>query len=257
MDFDYLKRVREYEMKRVLPLMTPGETVLEIGAGAGWQSQMMADYGLRVISVDLPSTNYRALQDYAVIAYDGYRLPIQSHSVDVIFSSNVLEHIAHVEAFQAELHRVLKPGGKALHILPTTTWRLWTSLAHPFYYLSRGLRHLLGRKVISNAAGGEAASAATASLSFVTKLRRALIPDRHGETGTALSELYSFNQRRWRSLFAQTGWTVERCFPNGLFYSGYALRGSQLSFPARERLSKLLGASCMIYVLGEKAPRGE
>ena len=254
MDYDLLQRIREYEMRQVLPLMTPGQTVLEIGAGAGWQSQMMVDYGMRVISVDLPTTNYLDVQDYSVIAYDGHNLPIQSHSIDVIFSSNVLEHIPHVDAIQAELHRVLKPGGKAIHVLPTTTWRLWTSLTHPLNFLISVLQRGGESHSVSDAGTTDVSPAPAAAPGIITKLRNALFAPRHGEIGTMFSELYLFNQVRWRRLFARTGWLVEAVYPNKLFYTGYILSRGFSTLQMRRWLSYVLGSSCQIYVLKAEAP---
>ena len=65
---------------------------------------------------------------WPVIVYDGQSIPLESDSVDIVFSSNVLEHIRDVEPFQSEVHRVLKPGGNAVHVLPTSSWRFWTSI---------------------------------------------------------------------------------------------------------------------------------
>lgn len=255
MDFELLRHIREYEMAQVLPLMTPGQTVLEIGAGAGWQSQMMADYGMHVISVDLATTFYREVQSgFLVVAYDGFHLPIKSHSVDVIFSSNVLEHIAHLDVIQAELHRVLKPDGKAIHILPTSSWRLWTSLVHP-------LNYVISRFQRDNAPAFDAASEPAATPvpakkpSLLTKVRNVLFAPRHGEIGTMPGELYYFSQIRWRRHFEQTGWEIEASFPNGLFYTGYTLFSETVTMERRQQLNRILGSSCRIYVLRTKTPR--
>jgi SAM-dependent methyltransferase len=255
MDFDILQRIREDEMKRILPLMTPGERVLEIGGGAGWQAKMIADYGLQVVSVDLAQTFYRELQAFPVVVYDGHRLPVKSHSVDVIFSSNVLEHVAHIEAFETELMRVLKPGGRAIHVLPTTSWRLWTSVTHPLYHMITQTQRLLNRR--ENAAAGsqgeDAADSGATREGLLSKIRRGLFAPRHGEFGNTLTELFYFNQLRWRRHFNRTCWVVERCLRNELFYTGYTLWSNHISMETREALSYFLGASCMIYVLRPKA----
>jgi SAM-dependent methyltransferase len=43
--------------------------------------------------------------------YDGRRLPLRDESVDVVWSSDVLEHVRYPEALVADLARVLRPGG--------------------------------------------------------------------------------------------------------------------------------------------------
>ena len=38
---------------------------------------------------------------------------------DIVFSSNIMEHVQHVEEFQQEIKWALKWGGVAVHILPS------------------------------------------------------------------------------------------------------------------------------------------
>ena len=64
--------------------------------------------------------------------------------------------------------------------------------------------------------------------------------------------MWRFSRHRWTPLFEETGWRIVSRGTNGLFYTGYSVLGRQLSLAARRRLSRLLGASCHVYVL-EKA----
>ena len=50
--------------------------------------------------------------------YDGNRLPFQDASVDTVYSSHTLEHIADYQAAIRDWHRVLKPGGFIVCIVP-------------------------------------------------------------------------------------------------------------------------------------------
>lgn len=52
--------------------------------------------------------------------YDGHRMPLEDESVDLVFSQQVLEHVADdlIDSYYAEEGRVLKPGGIALHQVP-------------------------------------------------------------------------------------------------------------------------------------------
>ncbi|HHT8842886.1 TPA: class I SAM-dependent methyltransferase, partial [Burkholderia cenocepacia] len=51
---------------------------------------------------------------------DALRLPLADGSVDVVFSSNMWEHVPHPEAVADELLRVTRPGG--LLFLSYTNW---------------------------------------------------------------------------------------------------------------------------------------
>ncbi len=64
-------------------------------------------------------------EEYGIITrrfslYDGRRLPLSDGSVDLVFSQQVIEHVADelVEHYYAEEGRVLRPGGLAYHQVP-------------------------------------------------------------------------------------------------------------------------------------------
>lgn len=44
--------------------------------------------------------------------------PQEDESIDVVVSNQVLEHVADLPAFLAQLHRVLRPGGFSVHVFP-------------------------------------------------------------------------------------------------------------------------------------------
>lgn len=82
---------------------------------------------------------------WPVIEYDGVNIPFADHSFDVVFSSNVLEHIRQIEPFQRELHRILTPEGRAVHIVPNFGWRFWANLAHYCYVAKVGASVIVKR----------------------------------------------------------------------------------------------------------------
>jgi len=101
-----------------------GKIVLDYGCGAGGKTVAYARMGpKRVIGVDL-THDFAAAADYArrhhlpvsflPIGEDG-RMALADHSVDVVISSSVLEHVMDLPATLDEMHRVLKPGGRCLN----------------------------------------------------------------------------------------------------------------------------------------------
>jgi SAM-dependent methyltransferase len=184
---------------------------------------------------------------WPITDYDGRRIPFPDQSFDVVFSSNVLEHIPHVESFQAEIQRILRPGGIAVHLVPSASWRVWTSLAHYGYLVKR---------LVSTIVRPQAADSLSAEVGervhrrgVVGLIGRVLLSARHGEVGGPLSELYYFSRFRWSPLFRRTGWTLRHHGSDRLFYTGYSLLGDRLSMDARGVLSAVLGSACHVYVL--------
>lgn len=243
----YLEQLRLEELEQAAARMPADAAVLEIGAGSGWQARELSKMGFSVSAIDVPDSNYRATRIWPVTEYDGVSIPFSDAAFDVVFSSNVLEHIRHIESFQVEMQRVLKPGGIAVHLVPSATWRLWTSLAHyPFLVKHLGSR-LFGSAKMQSLAGE--AGARTRQRGMLALTWRVLLSPRHGEFGGPLSELYYFSRFRWDDLFARTGWIMREHAFNRLFYTGYGLMALRLPFAARARLSRLLGSSCHLYVL--------
>jgi ubiquinone/menaquinone biosynthesis C-methylase UbiE len=113
-----------------------GANILEIGSGVGWIMQAMNDYlcglGLppeRIIGLDIAEnmlTKARTrLGDKAPFAYqlyDGVNIPLETHSVDLVYSTACLQHIPRPFVFNLffEVQRLLKNRGFGIfHFLST------------------------------------------------------------------------------------------------------------------------------------------
>ncbi|HZF29671.1 MAG TPA: class I SAM-dependent methyltransferase [Gammaproteobacteria bacterium] len=244
----FVHRVRSDELDLALPYLPARGRVLELGAGDGWQAQELARRGLVMTAVDVRTARRPAKQFFPVVHYDGRSLPFPDQSFDAIYSSSVLEHIVDFEFVQGELARVLRPGGVAVHCVPSGTWRFWTSASHPVYAAQWGLRWLRG-SVELNPAPATESSATTPAKS----IWHGLLPPRHGEHGSLLSEHWLFSRNGWSRRFRETNWRITALLPTQLFYTGNEVFGLRLGSATRHRLAALLGSSTLIYVL---APGG-
>jgi arsenite methyltransferase len=104
--------------------LEPGERVLDLGSGAGTDSlvaaQMVGPEG-SVTGIDMtPEMLDKARRGAAeqgagnveFIESEAERLPFPDDSFDVVISNGVIDLIPDKDAVFAELHRVLRPGGR-------------------------------------------------------------------------------------------------------------------------------------------------
>jgi SAM-dependent methyltransferase len=252
MSLEQLEKLRRFELKAILARIQKaapkGAHVLDIGAGTGWQAKIVADADYSVEAIDKTTSSYVRDRVFPITDYDGHRIPFPDDTFDVVYSSNVLEHVAHVDAFQGEIRRVLKPDGVAIHVVPSATWRFWSNPAHYCYIAKRVVERLLGTDQGATEQT-DFAPQNCAGKSLRSMVKRALIPQKNGEAGNVLTEIYHFSRWRWRGLFRRTGWAIEERQSNHLFYTAYSLLDERLPLTARARLSRFMGGSCHVFVL--------
>jgi SAM-dependent methyltransferase len=234
---EFLDQLRRSEIEVISGRFPKEGRILEIGAGTGSQAAQIRKLGFEIEAIELADSNYRADRVFPITDYDGRYIPFPDASFDVVFSSNVLEHVRDLDALNAEIKRVLKPGGYCVHVLPTPAWRIWTTLSA----IPNGfLRAAAVRPKLSKPA------------SWITMLRHLgsfAGQHRHGERGNLLTEVYYFRPTWWRNHFRANGFAVRKDEPIELFYTGHMVAGPALSMEKRQKLAKYLGAACHIYEL--------
>ena len=237
-----LHAVRQAEIESVRTYFAPGSRVLELGGGDGYQASILTSWGLRVSSVDVAGSETER-QWFEVRRYDGRTLPFDGGQFDVVFSSNVLEHIRGLDSIFDELKRVAKREAIHVHLLPSSSWRFWTSVAHYPYLIAR---YVFKQTKSLGEASHSAPSQSRGRL--WRSIRRALVPAAHGEYPSSLAELWYFSSPRWRREFRRHGFEVVAQYPASIFYTGYTLL-PELSVTARRRLAVLAGSGCNVFVL--------
>ena len=114
-----------YALEYALHLLgdASGQRVLDLGCGDGEFTPLLTSHGANVVGLDI-STDLLALARRR-IELDGFGaqarplcgsahvIPLQDESVDVVFGMAVLHHLD-LDLAAREVHRVLKPGGRAI-----------------------------------------------------------------------------------------------------------------------------------------------
>lgn len=92
----------------------PGERVLDLGCGDGQLTRRMLENGLEVRGVDASSAMVAAARAQGVCADEAAaeKLPYSDASFDAVFSNAALHWVRGQDEMMAEVHRVLKPGGR-------------------------------------------------------------------------------------------------------------------------------------------------
>jgi len=96
----------------------PGpKALLDVGCGAGFLTNALAQAGHRVVGVDLSESSLEVARRFDAtksVVYeqgDAYALPFSDSSFDVVTSMDFLEHVEDPGRVVAEIARVLRPGG--------------------------------------------------------------------------------------------------------------------------------------------------
>lgn len=101
------------DLDRMVRLVAPrpGERALDVATGGGHTAEALARAGCRVVATDVtramlaPLAHPRALADAAA-------LPFRSGAFDVVACRIAAHHFPNLDAFVAEVARVLAPGGR-------------------------------------------------------------------------------------------------------------------------------------------------
>jgi len=230
---EYLHTARTREFDRVFgrcppSLFTKG---LELGAGDGYQSRLLARHVRALVCTDFaaepPGRTACAGVEYRQCDAEEVESCFGEGEFDLVYSSNLLEHLPDPARALRGIHRILSDEGTAVHVVPNAFWKA-SQLAGFYPYLAlRATRALLRRGARARRAkGGSSASdrvevpAAPNNPKMPRHRERALWPTPHGAYRSHLEEFHAFSRRRWLGEFAAAGFAVARVLP-GPVASGY------------------------------------
>ena len=210
--------------------------VLELGAGDGAQTFALRKRFREVVSIDISPS---AKIDGIIIA-DAANLPFVDGYFDLVFSSNVLEHIESVEESLLEMKRVLDPDGIMIHTMPTSIWKVIQLLCKPLATVIKLIRKIVpGLSDIPRRAEvgdhGFHSSLELKKRSIFKIILGQLIPTIHGVSKNHIQELIRFRTQWWLSKFKQVDLDCYRSSPL-FFHSPYDILPYRF-IKLRERLA--------------------
>jgi SAM-dependent methyltransferase len=114
-----------FELRRrfLLAELRPGDRALDLGCGTGAFTSVMADAGARAVGADVARaalTRARAEHpgiDFRQIPIHG-AMPFEDGAFDLVWASEVIEHVADTAPWLSEVRRVLVPRGRLLITTP-------------------------------------------------------------------------------------------------------------------------------------------
>ena len=232
---EWVHHIREHEIdnldaifrKYLIKNKKKNLKILEIGAGDGHMSSLLINKGWNIIATDpKPRTPMKT----NVIKMNVFNLSYDSNSFEIIFSSNVLEHIQNLPLALAEMKRVLKKKGIMVHTVPTVPIIIFTFVINPIAYFRNIILALQG----------------IVALRIVNPLNF-IYTKGHGISKTAFHAIFKWRKKKWKKVFKDINIKIIYSYRLNLAYSLHK------TFPFKfMKLRHLLGrslGSADIYVL--------
>jgi SAM-dependent methyltransferase len=114
---DHARQVNaRWYLDRVMSGPDPPRRVLDLGCGSGNSVDWFRghDPAIDWVGVDIADSQEaraRRRTDAVFMSYDGVRVPFDDRTFDLVYSSQVLEHVPDPAVHLREIARVLRPGG--------------------------------------------------------------------------------------------------------------------------------------------------
>jgi SAM-dependent methyltransferase len=156
---DEFERSCKVFTRRMVPNEIPLR-ILDVGCGTGMNAQHLAASGHTVVGLDLSPVAIDKFRQkgFDCIVCDIEKeggVPLPSGSFDLIFASEVIEHVADTATFLSEMNRLVRPGGVLVLSTPNSAfwpYRILGILGRtPTEYQHPGHVRFFSRRLLTNA----------------------------------------------------------------------------------------------------------
>jgi SAM-dependent methyltransferase len=223
----HLHDIRRWEIELIFSGCAPQAfaEALELGAGDGFQSGLLSRYVGHLTSTDydpailsLPST---PAVTYRIGDAEEVDKAFPTSRFDLVFSSNLLEHVTDPVKTLRGIGAVLKEDGITIHVIPNPFWKLASLLL----YLPDRIVARLERATEPGARTPQVQSPPFGNNPKTPRPRRSFLarqvwPEPHGVSATHWEEFRAFALSRWQNVFETAGLRVVAIL-KGPVASGY------------------------------------
>lgn len=258
---EYLHAIRKREIDTIFSSLPPTRLTsgLEIGAGDGFQTSLIAPRIDKLVSSDL---NFKRIKkslkissvEYKTIDADAIRGIFPDKSFDFIFSSNVLEHLRDPKEFLFSTLPMLTDNGYAVHIIPNRYIKIFYLLLYYPHVTLLAFDRIIGKLRgepffkgggvdLENNINSKKRSTGP-RINIVSRLKKFILPSPHGNFTSHTKEFIAFGRKQWEYIFKSAGYSIES-YAKGPAFSGYGFGLSRI----RDLLESMGVSSEHIFIL--------
>ena len=251
---NYLHGIRKQELDIVFSFLGSQRfsSALEVGAGDGYQTGLLAERCGAFISTDLNFGRIKEELKVPKVLYkqcDADKLEgvFEPEQFDLIFSSNLIEHLSDPSGFLFNTKTFLTSGGYGIHVVPGRLIKLSYLALHYLNLFALVVDRFIGlfqKKEIFR--GSRIYLENNLNLLRQEKrgrLKKILFPPIHGNFRSHQEEFVKFGKKEWEKLFREAGFDIKACL-RGPVFSGYGF-----SFGPVSLLEKIGLASEHIFII--------
>lgn len=231
---EYLHEMRKREIELIFaqcPKKIFGKG-LELGAGDGFQTTLLSSYVNTLISTEYNKDHLKNKKSTFSIKYQHCDAEVVSEKFknkqfDIIFSSNMLEHVPRPQKVLQGVYKTLKDDGVTIHVMPSPFWKL----CNLFFYMPNRFVSCVdvlskkgGLNQVKNKIKAHHREYRCDNLKIKGRQRsfvcRLLLPPLHGISEDHLTEFLAFRKKRWEKEFKDANLRIIRIL-KGPVASGY------------------------------------